>query len=194
MKERQPHQDQRYIEALLNNDERLIREIYEQHSQAILRYVHQNNGNEEDARDLFQQVLIAVLRRARQGDFTLTCPFGGYLFIVCKSLWINELEKRKRHRVTSLDDDGYNKEAGEDTFAQAEETLSENQKFERYQQALDSLGEDCRQLIKLPLKGHSLSEVAELMGITYGYARKRRCQCMDKLVTAVQTGAKKESI
>ncbi len=194
MKEHKPHEDQRYIQALLSNDERLIREIYERNSAAVLRYVLQNNGNEEDARDLFQQGLIAILRRARQEDFVLTCPFGGYLHIICKSLWINELQKRSRQRVTSLDDDGFIKEASEDTFAQAEETLSENQKFERYQQALNTLGEDCQQLIKLPLKGHSLTEVADLMGITYGYARKRRCQCMDKLVTAVQAGAKKETI
>ena len=49
-----PHPDQKYIEALLNNDSRLINEIYAKYSHRITSFVRANNGSAKDAGDVGQ--------------------------------------------------------------------------------------------------------------------------------------------
>lgn len=58
------HTDQRYIEALLANDSVGIREIYERFAGRIAVFVRQNNGSTDDAKDIFQEALVAIARGA----------------------------------------------------------------------------------------------------------------------------------
>ena len=48
-------------------------------------YILRNSGNESDAADIFNEGLMAIMRRARRGALQLTCPFGAYLMMVCRS-------------------------------------------------------------------------------------------------------------
>ena len=64
----QPHADHRLVEALLKNDRKGIEEIYARFSGKILRFVLQNSGSSDDARDVFQESLIAITQQARDGN------------------------------------------------------------------------------------------------------------------------------
>src|SRR5690606_3743689 len=90
------HPDQRYIAALLANDAKVIGEIYERFANGVKAFVINNSGTIEDAKDIFQEGLIAICHQARKPGFELTCPFWAYLHLVCRGKWLNELKKRKR--------------------------------------------------------------------------------------------------
>ncbi|MEL6538028.1 MAG: sigma factor, partial [Bacteroidota bacterium] len=49
----------------------------------------------EKARDLFQDLLMAIFYNTQKKDFELTCAFSTYLFSVCRNLWFKELRQRK---------------------------------------------------------------------------------------------------
>ena len=51
------HQDQKYIDALINNDPHLLEELYEKFPGKIKWMVLHNNGSEADAADIFQEAL-----------------------------------------------------------------------------------------------------------------------------------------
>ncbi|MBK8426585.1 MAG: hypothetical protein IPL27_11710 [Lewinellaceae bacterium] len=101
------HPDARYIQALIEHNNPTIAEIYERFSASIARFVRANNGSVDDARDVFQEALIAVTRQARRSDFMLTCPFEAYLYCVCRGKWLNELKRRQREMVTIQEAGGY---------------------------------------------------------------------------------------
>lgn len=180
-----PHPDQRYVEALLQNDAALIREIYERFSAETIRWVGRNGGGAEDARDAFQEALIAVTQRARKRDFELTCSFGAYLFLVVRGKWFNELKKRKQQPVTKEASDGL-KDEGEDASRMAEETLLEHQRELLFREKFLLLPDRCRELLTLSWKGARMNEVAELMGVTYAYARKKKSDCIAALMESIQ--------
>lgn len=95
-----PHRDQKYIEALLKNDKLLIKEIYDKWHKNALIFVTKNSGNEQDADDVFQETLTALLLKARKDNFILTVPLGGFLFFIYRARWIDILKKRgveKKH-------------------------------------------------------------------------------------------------
>src|SRR5437764_1435587 len=116
MKKAEPaniHSDQKYIDALLNNDTVLLGELYQKLSGKIKWMVLQNNGSEAEAADIFQDALLSIYDKAKNNNFTLTCPLDAFIYLICKNKWINELNKRKTRKVTFTDTEGYN-DIGED--------------------------------------------------------------------------------
>ncbi|HLF65692.1 MAG TPA: sigma-70 family RNA polymerase sigma factor [Saprospiraceae bacterium] len=177
------HQDQRYIEGLLNNDHVIIKEIYTTFSDKIKGLVLKNNGNVDDARDVFQEALIAIHRNAQSG-LVLQCPFDAYFYVVCKRKWLNMLKKNRRQEVTIHELEGY-----EGAEVQIEGTQMHHLQTERedfFWQVFQDLGDKCQKLLRLGWSGLSMQDVAVKMGMTYGYARRRKTLCAQQLIEMVK--------
>ncbi len=178
------HPDQKYIEALLHNNDLLIEEIYRKFTAKIKWMVLRNNGTEDDAADLFQEALVAIYHKARDEQFELTCPFDAFLFLICRKKWLNILNKRKSREVTNLEEEEYS--YGEDSFRLAEDVSLQEARLTLLRKHLSQLGDSCKELLKLSWSGKSMEEVAEMLDFTYGYARKKKSECMAKLVDLVK--------
>ena len=182
-----PHPDQKYIKALLDNDTALLEEIYAKFSGKIKYMVLQNNGTETDAADIFQEALLSVYKRAKAGDFTLTCPFEAFLYRICKNKWLNKLKNVWTRNVTMIDSEGYYSEnVNEDSFNAAADHQLLQDRSDLFIEKFNELGESCKKLLHLSWSCKSMEEVAETLDVTYGYARKKKCECMAKLSALVR--------
>ncbi|MES2375899.1 MAG: sigma-70 family RNA polymerase sigma factor [Bacteroidota bacterium] len=179
------HPDQRYITALLNNDATLIDEVYKSCARQVKSYICFNNGNEDDAADIFQEALIDIYHQAKNKDLQLTCPFNAFVFMVCKRKWLNELKKRSLLPVTNNDDALL--DSSEDTFALAEELELQTEQQNKFLAAFEKLGDRCKEIIQWSMQGEAQEKVAEAMGVTYGYLRKKKSECMASLIKLVQS-------
>lgn len=177
------HTDQRYINGLLTNDAQLVEEIYSRYSGKIKGMILNNNGNEEDAADIFQEALVDIYRKAAKGDFVLTCPFEALLVVICKNKWISLLKKRQNSGVTFKDPEGY--AYGADVFKEAELVQKQNERRNLLERTLSELAEGCREILQLSWAGKSMEQVAAILKLSYAYARKRKSDCMGKLTDMV---------
>lgn len=179
------HPDQKYIDALLKNNTVVLRELYRNFSAKIKWMVLKNNGTEEEAWDLIQESLLAIYRRALKEDFVLTCPFDAYFYMVCRKKWLNVLAKRKSDKTVTIEEDiRYNFE--DDSFRLAEESIIEEERRQLLLQKIQELGAACRELLELSWSEKSMEEVAAILNYTYGYARKKKSECMAKLIQSVK--------
>ncbi|UMB52757.1 sigma-70 family RNA polymerase sigma factor [Lutibacter sp. A64] len=178
-----PHADHIYIEALLKNDSRVLSKLYEKFSHKIVAYVRKNSGNANDAQDIIQETLVTIYHQAKEKNFILTCPFDAYFYLLCKRRWLNELKKRGNNRVTILEDEASIKDEHEQQVEETELFEQQNQLFES---KFKELGAKCQELLKATFKIKSMEKVAEFLGVTYGYARKKKSQCMGKLTQLVK--------
>jgi RNA polymerase sigma factor (sigma-70 family) len=178
------HPDTRYIQALLHNDNQVIGEIYARFSARIARFVQGNNGSTDDARDLFQEALIAVARQAQRPGFVLTCPFEAYLYCVCRGKWLNELKRRQRETVTISEASGY--EDIEQADALADATLREDDRDRLFRRFFEKLSANCRQLLQLAWSGISMEKVSQELGMSYNYARKKKHECVSRMMAQMQ--------
>jgi RNA polymerase sigma factor (sigma-70 family) len=178
------HPDHKYIKALQQNDSALIEEIYQRYAVRIKQMVVKNSGTETDAADLFQEVLIELHRKATQQQFVLTCPFDAFLYLVCRNRWINELHKRKGRSVTINGDEGFN--VNEDVFENYEILLINEKRKDIVEEKLAELGAGCRNLLSLSWSGKPLQEVAAMLNFSYAYVRKKKTECMSKLMSLVK--------
>ena len=87
------HEDHRYIQALLDNNSLVIKEVYERFSDTISKLIQKNNGNENDARDMFQEALLVFIKKLQTPNFELTAQPKTYLYAVCRNLWLKQLQK-----------------------------------------------------------------------------------------------------
>jgi RNA polymerase sigma factor (sigma-70 family) len=178
------HPDQKYIDALVNNDTELLRGLYDRCAFKIKAMVLKNSGSETDAADIFQDALLAIFEKAKTGNFTLTCPIEAYLYLICKNRWINELNKKGSSGVTFTDTEGFS--YGEDVFKSTEQVQNMEERQQLLAQKMKELGDGCRKLLELSWSGLHMEEVARLLDNTYGYVRKKKSECMGKLINLVK--------
>ncbi len=177
------HEDQKYITALLHNDTLVINEIYKKCAAKVKSFVTFNNGSADDAADILQEALVDVYNQAKYKNLELTCPFEPFLLLICKRKWLNELKKRAVLPVTKTDDDLLH--IGEDTFEQAEQLALQQEQASIFLKAFAQLGERCKEILKWSMKGEAQEKVAEILGVTYGYLRKKKSECMSGLIKLI---------
>ena len=68
----------------------------------ITRYANYLLGNEDDAKDIAQETFLRVLKAAK--TYTPTAKFATYLYKIASNLCCDELRKRSRRPLISLDD------------------------------------------------------------------------------------------
>lgn len=173
------HIDHHYIEALRNNDPRGIREIYQRYSQQALRWVTQRYGSPADAKDIFQEAVLALYEKALDPDFVLTCPLGAILHVIYSRKWIDRLRGKNRDaEVRKMGEQRYMEEVTEDALSVAEDALAEQTRQERLGRTFAELSELCRRLLTLLSDGIRPPEAAvqlELNSVDTLYRRKNAC-------------------
>ena len=183
MKIKASHPDQKYIEALLANDTVLINEIYEKFAPKVIGYVCKNSGDETAARDIVQETLITIYDQAKTKNLQLSCPFDAYFFLICKRKWLNVLKKDGNREVTIEEERLY---ISDDSHKQAEKSSEFEEQQQLYITMLSKIGETCKNIITLGFSSMSMQEVADHLGITYAYARKKKSVCLSKLTELIK--------
>ena len=177
------HPDQIYIDALANNDSAIIQSIYKKFVPKVVSYIRNNSGDNDQAQDVVQEVMIVLFNQAKAKKLQLTCPFDAYFFLLCKRKWLNEIKKSSSKGVTMDDDLPSNNEL-------TDEMVTETEMFDEKQQLFDTifqkLGDKCQELLKLSFAIKSMEEVAEKLNVSYGYVRKKKSLCVGQLTQWIQ--------
>jgi len=170
-----------YLNALLNDDSMVIEEIYRNNFPNVLRFVFQNKGQQADAKDIFQKVLLQLTVRYRREPFEINKSFDAYIFTACKNLWRRELSKSTRE-VTNENIFEQRSEARELALS----TL-EQERWEFFQEKLELISDNCKEILKRFFKKIPYSKIAEELGYNNeGVVRQRVFKCKTKLTEMIQ--------
>jgi len=172
--------DQRLLEGISNADNRMVEQVYDLVLPSVIQWVKENNGREEDARDIFQEALIALFRKLEAGEFELTCTLKSFLRIMCRNLWLNRL-RNKRRRASRLED--VEKVTLEEDLQMKIERSEQEQLYFKH---FDTLGDNCRKILQWFFDKVSLREIAKYLDTSEAYIKKRKFICKEKLVKAIQ--------
>lgn len=173
------HKDQRFVDGLAQNDNRIIAEIYSSYSKQIIQFVQKNSGSESDAKDVFQEALITIYTKAKKGDLVLTCPFGAFLYSVCRNKWWNRLKKNKSTAEVRIEEiEQYSDNEG-DALQLTIEAEEASAKQSRLKNTFAQLSELCQKLLTQVSEGLSPNDIASKLGMDHVntfYRRKNACK------------------
>lgn len=179
------HLNDWYTDGLLQQKPEVIRSIFKEFLPSVAAFVRANSGTDEDAKDVFMYAIEVVYRKLKAGELTLTALFSTYLYEVCKRHWLNTTRRKKFDAGVTPDDPlVLNQSGGDDQYVISEK----NERQALFTEKFKQIAQDCQMVLSLSWNTEmSMEEVAEAMGWTYAYARKRKHLCKENLIKAVQT-------
>ena len=137
-----------------------------------------NSGNQDDAKDIFQEALIVLFEKVRTGSFELNCQIKTYVYSVSRRLWLKRLGQLQK----------FSTDLGniEDQVSVEEELEVHEQKnadFHLMEKAMRSLGEPCKSLLEsYYLEKMSMLEIADNFGYTNAdNAKNQKYKCLMRL-------------
>lgn len=174
-------QESNIVKGFLAGKENVIRLFYERNFQKIKVFIEKNSGTETDAEDVFQEAIIITYQKLRAGSLQLECSLGTYVFAVSRNIWMNTL--RKRNKIRSWDKLPEISDTMQTTILEDIHTL---ERLALYQKYFLKLGENCQRLLGFFFSGKRMSEIADSMGYSGGYARKKKFECKKRLIEMVE--------
>ena len=191
MAEKNLHPDQMYIDGLVQNNSSIIQSIYKKFVPKVTNYIRTNSGDDDQAQDVIQEVLITIYNQAKTKGLQLTCPFDAYFFLLCKRRWLNEIKKSSSKEVTLHDENVSIDESVQEMTFQTE-VFDEKQSL--FDEMFQKLGEKCQEVLKLSFITKTMEEVAAKLNVTYAYVRKKKSLCTGQLTEMIQQSARYKSI
>jgi DNA-directed RNA polymerase specialized sigma24 family protein len=149
--------------------EKLFIALYKSVFPAVAKYVSKMGGTFDDAKDIFQDALVAWYEKAASEGFVLWSDEKAYLFGISKNLWL----KKHKYNTQHVPLDGFDAEGEEAAALSDSKILS----------FLQTAGKKCMDLLRsfyydeLPL-----NDIAE----TYGFSGVRsatvqKYKCLEKV-------------
>ena len=137
----------------------------------VMNFVFRTLPDETEAEDLTQAVFVQIWKTAAR--YEATARFSTFLFTIARNLSLNEVRRRSRHPVTSLDSAGSDDEINpyhhiEDSRQNsADETAQTEELYGKVQDAIDGLPEKQRMALLMCREGElSYDEIATVLEVS----------------------------
>jgi RNA polymerase sigma factor (sigma-70 family) len=183
--------DDMIINGLLEggaSEEKALRWMYLNLLPMVIQHISRNNGNRDDAMDVFQDALLVFTEHVKLGRFQRRSSITTFLMAIVRNAWHNRLRKR-----------GY----GEGYVAEMKHVLEGAQepapdvpdpmwleKEQEYaiQQIVARLGEKCREILRMRFwDAFKMEKIAELMHYKNAQiAKNKHFRCLEELRNLLQ--------
>jgi RNA polymerase sigma-70 factor, ECF subfamily len=152
-------------------DRAAFESLVDRHRLAIFNFVHRTLRDVEESEDVAQQVFVQVWKAA--GRYRVQSRFTTWLFTIARNLCLNELRRRGRHPVESLDapfetaDGEVDREPPDTTRPGVTDEMLLAELEHRIEESLADLPEAQRSAILLfREKELAYEEIAEVLGVS----------------------------
>lgn len=175
--------EDKIISAVLEReDQMVISSLYKKSYPPIERTLKSQGADPDDIQDVFQDAMVILVRKIRNGSFKKDESINSFLFIISRNLWINKIKRDKKSQ--SIDGYELEDEWSNDIHFQA----SVSEKEQTIRRAFEMLGEKCSNVFKAILfNGQKYKEVAEEYGFANeGVVKIIKSRCKEKLVKLLQ--------
>ena len=170
--------DELILGELRKNNESVLRELYKTHYPMIFNLICSNSGTEQEAKDVYQETIIAFYEKVQQPDFALTCKIKTFLYAVARRLWLKRLSEKRRFTGGIEENESF---AGiEDEMLDLEE---KERTFRIMKESLESLGQPCQGILEdFYIKDLSMDEIRDKFGYTNAdNAKNQKYKCLQRL-------------
>ena len=152
--------------------------LVERYHKQAYNIAYRMTGNHADAEDLTQEAFVRAFRFF--GNYRRDWPFDNWLYKIMSNLFVDDLRRRPKAHIQSLDQPLDLSGSGEvyleipDSGSNPERLVMSHELDERIQRALNSLPNDFRMTVILAdIEGLSYEEISTTMKCSLGTVRSR---------------------
>jgi RNA polymerase sigma-70 factor (ECF subfamily) len=166
--------DQELLEQARGGDRDALEHLLERHQRRVFRFGMKMCGEEEDAKDVLQETLIAAARGIR--DFRGASSVSTWLYTIARSFCIKKHRTSKfaPGQVESLEERSREVQGMADAAGGPEDAAVGNQVRAALQAAISALDPMYREVLVLrDVEGLSAPEVADVLGLSVEAVKSR---------------------
>lgn len=184
------YNDEELIEGLRKGDDAVLNFLYKNYYGTVKSMVQKTSGNEDQARDIFQEVIIVIYNKLQDNKFEITSSFFTFFYAVINNTWLNYRKINKKNPLGHAID--FNDEIGVDLLNDEIELLAKkairSQLFNTY---FKQLTKGCQNLLRLFLTDTNAEEIARKLDLkSANYVRKRKSNCLSTLIEKIRKDSK----
>jgi RNA polymerase sigma factor (sigma-70 family) len=156
-----------------------IRFLYITQLDITTRYVKQNSGNDEDAQDIFQELVLVFIELVKKNKFRGESSVSTFLYALTRNIWLNELKKRNRAK---LRDEKFDKQQP-GTDMDVSHFIMHREMKTALMRMVDNLGEPCKKIL-LAFYFDNLAMKDILLATAYDneqVVRNKKYKCLKQL-------------
>ena len=166
------------LEGISAEDRNSVEQLYRQHYIMIQTMVLANAGTKDDAADLFQETVIVLYEKIKNGSFELNCLLKTFLYSIARRLWLKKLQQQQRF-ISQPD----NLEETVPVEDEIENHLKLQNDFFIMENAMNKVGEPCKSLLQAYyLQKKHMNVIAQEFGYTNAdNAKTQKYKCLVRL-------------
>ncbi|MEQ9405899.1 MAG: sigma-70 family RNA polymerase sigma factor [Cyclobacteriaceae bacterium] len=168
--------DSEILERISRGDERILDHLYQKYYRMMTKIVLSNSGTEEEAKDVYQEALLAFWQKASSGKLVLTSKISTYLYSICLNQWRKELDRKSRLSSEEVDGTEYQ---GHDSKERLKIVL----------ECINELGDVCKGVLTYYyFDGMNMTDIAEKMNFANtDTAKTKKYKCKKKLDSLIKS-------
>lgn len=177
------------LDGIISNNSFIIQYVYKKFFAIVRNYILNHGGREEDARDIFQDGIMAIYEQRKNKDLKIESGFGTYIYAVCRNKWLNLRRNSGKLVYNEMEDlsNEMEKKGLGNHFREVEELNFKEGRARVYQKHFDSLSEECRKLLRMMAEGLSVKEIQLRFNYkSQGFAYKKRSICRSRLMKLIK--------
>lgn len=171
--------EENLVNGIRIHDNKTLEWLYKQYYPTVRNYVIQNSGDADDAKDIFQDGIIALWDNIQNKKYESRSDkgIGAYLIQICKFRWL-ERTKSARFRKTKEWNDNYDQPVDDSRIAGLMNTEVVN-----YATGLmNKLGEKCQEILTLfYYEKKSMQEIGSALVMQPDSVKNEKYRCMQRL-------------
>ena len=166
--------DEELIAKFQNGDIYAFEKIVSRYKDPLLNFVYNYLGNRIDAEDVIQETFLRVFKNKHL--YRNIAKFSTWIYTIAGNLAKTELRRRKRRRVLSLSQMGYDNKDYDvpDVFSSPERIVQSDMKEKEIRKEIDDLPLKFREVVILrDVQEFSYEEISEILKIPIGTVKSR---------------------
>jgi RNA polymerase sigma factor (sigma-70 family) len=171
------------IQGIKEQNEEVLTYVYKKYFSTVRRFVFNNHGNMQDAKDIFQEAIVVLYRKIHSGEFDGSkSGIKTFLLGIARFLWLKEM-KLRRVEEEANDDYGY---LEVNPFITDHE-YEKSRKYALYQKHFLTLSEECQRLWQLIFDNFSYQEIARKLNYaSENFVKKKKYRCKEQLIKRIK--------
>ena len=171
--------DTALLEALRKGVPTAFEALYRRYYNMVAKQASDHGMPDVEKEDLFQDVLVVLVRKIREPDFQLTAKLSTYLFAIARNLLLKKSGSKKEIATTDAE---LLDLVGRFPTEDLSERSQEESRLNVVIGCLEILEEDCRRLLLLAFyEKRPQAEIAAEMGYSEAFVKVKKYRCLEYL-------------
>ena len=180
------YNDEELIEGLRQGEDAVLNFLYKNYYGVVRGMVLKSYGNEDQARDIFQEVIIVIYNKLQDSNFKITSSFFTFFYAVIKNTWLDYRKLSLKNPLIYAKD--YSDEIGVGIEIDQVEVLATKAiRLGLFNTYFKELADGCQQILSLFRAEYKAEEIANELGFkSANYVRKRKSECLKILIQKIR--------